>query len=539
VTRTSRSITILSFVTISAFAQIPASYNFALYDVPGATSTQINSINDRGDIVGTYYTPDLASHIFLRPAGSATVVTFTAPDGNPAGTPVINSQGQIAFSSGVTIYGGLFNSTTSTVFLRNADGQITRLTPALNGSGFVTGINDLGQVIGYALTTGFVIPILVGPDGNSIPDIKPSRLANNGINNAGQVIWIGNNPFPSVTATVFLDNRNGSPSGRRLDLPSYVGNAAMSNNGLVAGTFEQANLGRAFVGDLGANEYALLDVPGYNGQTQANGVNDFGVVVGAAGSYPNQHGFIATPAAAVPALFPGGIANAASYVNASISPGEVVVLFGTGLGPPALTLAGTDDSGFAATSVLTARVLFDGIPAPLIYARGDQMCAVVPYEVTGATTQVQVEYQGVRSSPAAIPVTPSVPGIFTVDSSGTGPGVVLNQDGSINTAINPTQRGGIVVFYATGLGQTFPASVTGKITGVNLPIILQQPLPITVMIGNAKAQILYDGPAPAMIAGMTQINVIVPAEAPRGATVPLTIQAGSATSRLGVTVAVK
>jgi uncharacterized protein (TIGR03437 family) len=531
---------VLGCAAASAFAQIPASYNYVFLDVPGATSTQINSINDRGDIVGTYLTADLNGHVFLRPAGSSTIITIAAPDGKPAGSPVINSLGQIAFVSGSTTVGGFFNDTTSTVYLRSADGQqITALTGTLHEDAITKGINDRGQVIGYGLTPGTPFPILLNPDG-SIPAIKLTRLVNFGINNAGQVMWAGNFPFPAVNGAAFLDNPDGTASGKRLDLPSYLSNAAMSNNGLVAGTFEQANLGRGFVGDLSSNTFAFLDAPGYQGQTQVSGVNDFGVAVGAVGSYPKQHGFIATPVIGAPAVSPGGVTNAASYANGAVSPGEIVVLFGTGMAPPALTLASFDDAGFAATTVLTARVLFDGVPAPLIYVRGDQVCVQVPYEATGATTSLQVEYLGQRSSPVAIPVTPAVPGIFTIDGSGAGPAVVLNQDNSINTAINPARRGDIIVFYVTGTGQTLPASVTGKVTPLKLNgFIMQQPLPITVLIGNGKGLITYDAAAPGLIAGVSQINVLIPADAPIGATVPLTIQVGSATSRSGVTVAVK
>jgi uncharacterized protein (TIGR03437 family) len=38
-------------------------------------------------------------------------------------------------------------------------------------------------------------------------------------------------------------------------------------------------------------------------------------------------------------------------------------------------------------------VLFDGVPAPITYARADQVNAVVPYGVAGqSTTKLQVEY---------------------------------------------------------------------------------------------------------------------------------------------------
>ena len=57
--------------------------------------------------------------------------------------------------------------------------------------------------------------------------------------------------------------------------------------------------------------------------------------------------------------------------------------------------------------------------------------------------------------------------------------------------------------------------------------------------GNTKGLLTYDGPAPAIIAGVSQVNVVVPKDAPFGATVPLTVQVGGATSQSGVTLALK
>jgi hypothetical protein len=256
---------VLSCIAASAFAQIPSSYNFVIYDVPGATSTQINSVNDRGDIVGYYFTTDAATHAYLLRAGSSTVIALTAPEGNGASRPVINSHGQIAFTSGTGIPGFGFASTTSSVYLRSADGQQTTRLTTINGDCIVTGVNDQAQVIGYAVTPGIDIPFLVNSDG-SVPDIKLNRLRNFGINNAGQVLWIGNK-------TAFVDNSNGTASGMRLDLSFDVANAAMSNNGLIAGTYPGPH---GFVGDLGSNVYSTLDAPGYAGQTVVYGVNDFG-----------------------------------------------------------------------------------------------------------------------------------------------------------------------------------------------------------------------------------------------------------------------
>ena len=88
---------------------------------------------------------------------------------------------------------------------------------------------------------------------------------------------------------------------------------------------------------------------------------------------------------------------------------------------------------------------------------------VVPYAVQGkAFTRISVEYNGVKSRPMAIPVTAVAPGVFTI-ASGTGPAALLNQSGSVNSAQQPADRGSILVFFATGEGQTNPVGVDGRL----------------------------------------------------------------------------
>src|ERR1035437_5932993 len=91
------------------------------------------------------------------------------------------------------------------------------------------------------------------------------------------------------------------------------------------------------------------------------------------------------------------ITNAASYAAGAVSPGENIVLFGTSIGPPTLTYGTLNASGtLLSTSAGNTRVLFDGVPSPVVYASDKQTSVMVPYEVAGRpTTSVVVEYQGV------------------------------------------------------------------------------------------------------------------------------------------------
>ena len=63
---------------------------------------------------------------------------------------------------------------------------------------------------------------------------------------------------------------------------------------------------------------------------------------------------------------------------------------------------------------------------------------MVPYDVAGkSTVDVQVEYNGVRSSAVKMPVLGSRLGIFTFGPSGTGQAAIVNEDGTINSSFNP------------------------------------------------------------------------------------------------------
>src|ERR1017187_1438984 len=115
------------------------------------------------------------------------------------------------------------------------------------------------------------------------------------------------------------------------------------------------------------------------------------------------------------------VTNVASYANGSISPGEMVVIFGIGMGPSNVVGFQLDQQGRVANALSQVQVLFDGNPAPLIYVSATQISAMVPYGVAGeSSTQIQVVYQGSTSVSFQKPIAPSAPGIFTADSFGQG-----------------------------------------------------------------------------------------------------------------------
>jgi uncharacterized protein (TIGR03437 family) len=241
--------------------------------------------------------------------------------------------------------------------------------------------------------------------------------------------------------------------------------------------------------------------------------------------------------AGLPAFTQQGVVSAASYQGGGVSPGEVVVAFGQGLGPPALAYAPLDETGAQSTIAQGAQMFFDGSPAPLIYAASGTVSAVVPYSVAGnSSTSVQASYMGVLSLPTAFPVTPAVPGIFTISTEGTGAGVILNQDSSVNSPSNPAPRGDSISIYATGGGETTPVGVDGLITGLTSPLLT---LPVTVQIDGIDAAVSYAEDAPDMVAGILRVDAQVPAGVQPGPAVTVVINVGGVSSQTGVTLAVK
>ena len=253
---------------------------------------------------------------------------------------------------------------------------------------------------------------------------------------------------------------------------------------------------------------------------------------------------VTQPAAALAALPPiKAVVNAASYVGGPVSPGELITIFGAGIGPAAAAGATIDPVTLKlATTIGGLQVLFNGTPAPMIYASGTQVSALVPYEMASvANPSVWINYAGRTSNAFQLSLAGAAPGLFAQNASGSGPGAILNQDNSGNGPGHAAAKGSIVQVFMTGEGQTNPPGVTGKITTANLPAPQVTPAPVQpigVSIGGQPAVYTYAGEAPGLVAGVMQLNVRIPANAPSG---PLAIQVsiGGNMSQSGLTVEVQ
>ena len=179
------------------------------------------------------------------------------------------------------------------------------------------------------------------------------------------------------------------------------------------------------------------------------------------------------------------VSNAATFVGIPVAPGTLVSILGQ-----------FRDSA-------TPTVSFDGYPGPILYAGLSQINTVIPFEVAGqASTMAVVSANGLTSAPHLVNLTDTSPGIFH--------GGVLNQDGSLNGPNNPAAAGTVLQIFATGAGVFSPALADGSIVpiGPSYPVPVA---PVSVMIGGLPAQVEFAGAAPTLVAGVLQVNAVVPA----------------------------
>jgi uncharacterized protein (TIGR03437 family) len=278
---------------------------------------------------------------------------------------------------------------------------------------------------------------------------------------------------------------------------------------------------------------ALAVFPNHSGATLSATISIAGVSV-----------TVTQPTAVTAPLPPiAAVTNAASYISGPVSPGELVTIFGSGIGPATAAGAATDPAtGKVATTIGGVQVLFNGIPAPMIYASGTQVSAVVPYEMASvANASVWISFAGQTSNTYQLSLAASAPGLFAQNASGSGPGAILNQDNTLNGPGHGAAKGSIVQVYLTGEGQTNPPGVTGTITSASLPPPQVTPaltLPIEVWINGQPAVYTYAGEAPGMVAGVMQLNVQIPANAPSGG-LSIAVSIGGNMSQNGITVTVQ
>jgi uncharacterized protein (TIGR03437 family) len=203
------------------------------------------------------------------------------------------------------------------------------------------------------------------------------------------------------------------------------------------------------------------------------------------------------------------ISNAASGIGGQLSPGEIITIKGTGLGPG--NPVSFNLSTLTSPTLAGVGVTFDGFPGTLLYVSSTQINVTVPYEIAGrSSTTVIVTYQGTPSSGIVQPAGTASLGLFTNNATGSGQAAVINQNYTFNTSSAPAPQGSYISVYATGGGQTNPASTDGEVSPTTslLPLVSQSV--ITATIGGKSAPVVFAGAAPGYVTGVVQFNIQVP-----------------------------
>lgn len=197
------------------------------------------------------------------------------------------------------------------------------------------------------------------------------------------------------------------------------------------------------------------------------------------------------------------IGNVASYAYSATPPGSVFTIFGQQLA----TRPGRAATTKLPTQLVTTSVTVNGQEVPLFYVDTEQIDAQMPWNIPGNTVASVVVTNGMSTSNAAAVYVPvaGTPGISTY---GNNRAVVINADGSVNSASDQAKVGDEVVVYFTGGG---PVQASGTLTtGSPDPSGLS---PVTgkysITVGGVAATIDYIGLTPGSI-GLYQANFNVP-----------------------------
>ncbi|MGA2272114.1 MAG: hypothetical protein ABSH00_01070 [Bryobacteraceae bacterium] len=548
-----------------------------------ATSAQLNAPHGvASDNAGNYYIADSGNNVVRKVSASGAITTFAGNgtagfggDGTAATSAQLNGPQGVAVDGAGNVYiADTGNSRVREVSGGTINTVVGSSTPGYAGDGGAATSAELYSPVGLALdangnlyiadannsairkvTNGTITTIagngLQGYSGDGGPALSAQLNDPEGVaaDAAGNLY---------ITDTLNYAIRQVSPNG---NITTIAGNGVAGYSG-DGGPASQAQLsypagiavdsgGDVFFADAGASvrkiyangTISTIAGNGSIGYTGDGGPATSASLDGPTGIAVNSNGDVyvadsANNAIRLLYLQFSAVTNAASNLTGAIAPGEVVVLYGSGLGPDNLTTYQLEN-GEVPPSVGGTSVYFNGTAGPVLYASSTQVAAIVPFELTGATAQVYVSYQGLISAPIGVSVAPAVPALFTANDSGTGQAAAVNQSGSYNSAANPASSGQWVSLYATGFGQTDPPGQDGAFTQVPPAGVLPLPVlqPVTVTIGGKPANSNYAGGAPGIVQGVMQVNAQIPSGLPAGnAAVVVTV--GNIQSQAGVTVAV-
>jgi uncharacterized protein (TIGR03437 family) len=210
-------------------------------------------------------------------------------------------------------------------------------------------------------------------------------------------------------------------------------------------------------------------------------------------------------------------AAAPSSESSSVTPGEFITLTGFGIGPDTGIPYQADAQNQIPLALAGVQVLFDGKPAPVLYAQSRQINTQAPVELSGQTqTNITVLFNQTMMGSITVPVSDyGSPGIFRLQPGASAQAAAVNQDGRLNGPGNPAARGSVVSVFGTGFGLVDPTCKTGALNPAGaanladgLVVLIADDSPPGVPVVFAPPA--YAGNAPGQPCGVVQINVNVP-----------------------------
>ncbi|MGH9719686.1 MAG: hypothetical protein ACRD8O_05700 [Bryobacteraceae bacterium] len=235
------------------------------------------------------------------------------------------------------------------------------------------------------------------------------------------------------------------------------------------------------------------------------------------------------------------VANAASNLtfNSPLSQGAIFVIKGSGLGPANISIA---PAAFQSTTLSNTSVAVTvgttTVNAPMYYTSEGQVAALLPSNTPTGTGIFTVTYNGQTSSPFNRNIAVNNLGIFTIDSSGQGPGIVTYADyslvsaakaancGAPSTACGAANPGDTLILWGTGLGPVSGNDASGAGLGQPMPNV-----PLKLWLGGVQTPVSYQGRSGCCI-GEDQIVFTVPNNVSLGCAVPLVVQIGDAANTI-------
>jgi uncharacterized protein (TIGR03437 family) len=464
---------------------------------------------------------DSSGNLYVADRGNSRVLRFAAPFANPTPLPAANLVlGQFSFT-GPTIADASANTMSAPTGLAVAhqngllvSDQVHNRVLYFRGdpSTFTSGMaaaNVFGQpnftsTVSSTSTTSpgnrFLSPHGIATDADD--QLYVADTGNNRIAIFGRVYTAGSDPVPGnslVTTTVGTET------------------AAITSP---EGVYVNPTTGEIWVASTGAG--TLIRFPQFNNLPIGFFLPNYLISTGAAplATVQDTYGNLYTADAAnrVTINFPTfSMYNGANfYPNRALAPGAVSSIFGfagqfvpvgTGQSAPSLPLP---------TQLLNVQVLFGGTggtPAPLFYIGNGQINLQVPSNTpTSGNVEVLVQRTdtGQILGDAFVAMNTVSPALFTVNSSGQGQVVALNQDNTPNSSTNPAANGTVIQFFGTGQGVVPNMPADGTAASGLTPT----PYTPTVVIGtgldnNPVPNIQYSGLAPGQV-GVWQVNAYIP-----------------------------